>query len=143
MKVMENDTMGVRKEPLVDDATLDRLMAQIDVEGLELLGPDGVWTELTSRIMNRVLEAERTDHLGCETGDPVGRGADNICNGYSDKTVLTDAGAVPLKVPRDRNGTYEPTLVCEASTSVERVQRCRDLVGGLGYKHPRRSSPSR
>ena len=28
--------------PLIDDATLDRMMAQVDAEGLELLGPDGV-----------------------------------------------------------------------------------------------------
>jgi putative transposase len=111
MNMTENDTMTVRKEPLVDDATLDRLMAQIDAEGLELLGPQGVLTELTSRIMNRALEAERTDHLGYEAGDPAGRGAENIRNGYSDKTVLTDAGAVPVKMPRDRNGTFEPKLV--------------------------------
>jgi hypothetical protein len=96
MNMTENDTMTVRKEPLVDDATLDRLMAQIDAEGLELLGPQGVLTELTSRIMNRALEAERTDHLGYEAGDPAGRGAENIRNGYSDKTVLTDAGAVTI-----------------------------------------------
>lgn len=111
MNMTEYDTMTVSKEPLVDEATLDRLMAQIDAEGLELLGPSGVLTELTSRIMNRALEAERSDHLGYEAGDPAGRGADNIRNGYSDKTVLTDAGAVPVRVPRDRNGTFEPKLV--------------------------------
>lgn len=38
-------------DPVVDEAMLERLMAQIDANGLELLGPDGVLTELTSRIM--------------------------------------------------------------------------------------------
>lgn len=47
-------------KPSIDEATLDRLMAQVESEGLELLGPDGVLTDLTSRIMNRAMEAELT-----------------------------------------------------------------------------------
>jgi putative transposase len=98
-------------KPLVDDSVLDRLMARIDAEGLELLGPDGVLTELTSRIMNRAMQAELTDHLGYETGDPAGHGSGNNRNGTTPKTVLTDAGAIPVSVPRDRNGEFEPQLV--------------------------------
>jgi putative transposase len=98
-------------KPLIDDSALDRLMAQIDAEGLELLGPDGILTELTSRIMNRAMQAELTDHLGYEAGDPAGRGSGNNRNGTSPKTVLTDAGAIPVSVPRDRNGEFEPQLI--------------------------------
>lgn len=97
--------------PVIDEATLDRLMAQIDAGGLELLGPDGVLTELTSRIMNRAMQTELTDHLGYEAGDPAGRGSGNNRNGTSPKTVLTDVGAVPVQVPRDRNGEFEPKLI--------------------------------
>ncbi len=32
-------------------------------------------------------------------------------NGSSAKTVLTDAGSIPVMVPRDRNGTFEPKLI--------------------------------
>ncbi len=39
--------------PGLDEATLDALMARIEDEGLELLGPDGILTGLTSQIMNR------------------------------------------------------------------------------------------
>lgn len=99
------------REGVIDAGVLDRLMAQVASEGLELLGPDGVLTELTSRIMNRALEIEMTDHLGYEKGDPAGWGSGNNRNGTTPKTVLTDAGAVPVAVPRDRNGEFEPTLV--------------------------------
>lgn len=51
-----------------------------------------------------VLDVERSDHLGYERGDPAGRGSGNSRNGTSPKTVLTDAGAIPLEIPRDRNG---------------------------------------
>jgi len=110
MATKDNDTrFGL--PPLIDDATLDRLMAQVDAEGLELLGPDGVLTELTSRIMNRAMQTELTDHMGYEPGDPAGWGSGNNRNGSSAKTVLTDAGSIPVTVPRDRNGTFEPKLI--------------------------------
>jgi len=99
------------RAPVIDDDLIDKLMAQVDAEGVELLGPDGVLTDLTKRIMERALDVERTDHLGYERGDPAGVGSGNSRNGSSPKTVLTDAGAVPLDVPRDRNGTFEPMLV--------------------------------
>ena len=110
MTITESDMKQV-PGPVIDEATLDRLMAQIDADGLELLGPDGVLTELTSRIMNRAMQTELTDHLGYEAGDPAGRGSGNNRNGTSSKTVLTDAGAVPVSVPRDRNGDFEPRLI--------------------------------
>ena len=110
MTITESDMKQV-PGPVIDEATLDRLMAQIDADGLELLGPDGVLTELTSRIMNRAMQTELSDHLGYEAGDPAGRGSGNNRNGTSSKTVLTDAGAVPVSVPRDRNGEFEPRLI--------------------------------
>ncbi len=33
--------ISVVDKPVIDDATLDRLMAQVDRDGLELLGPTG------------------------------------------------------------------------------------------------------
>lgn len=114
--------------PVLDEATLDELMARIDQDGLELLGPEGVLTEITSRIMNRSLETEMTDLLGYERGDPAGEGSGNNRNGYYDKTVLTDAGAIPLRVPRDRNGEFEPKLVPKHQ---RRLGGFNDMICGL------------
>jgi len=112
----------------LDEATLGELMAQIQDEGLELLGPDGVLTALTSQIMNRVLDVELTDHLGYEKGDPAGHGSGNNRNGHSPKTVKTDAGAVPILVPRDRNGSFEPKLVPKHQ---RRLGEFNDMICGL------------
>ena len=127
MTTTESEIETVAK-PLIDEATLDRLMAQVESEGLELLGPDGVLTELTSRIMNRAMEAELTDHLGYEPGDLAGHGSGNNRNGTSPKTVLTDAGAIPVKVPRDRNGDFEPKLVPKHA---RRLEGFNDIVLSL------------
>ena len=117
-----------RTGPVIDDDTVDRLMAQVDAEGLELLGPDGVLTELTSRIMNRALEAEMTDHLGYEKGDIAGWGSGNVRNGTYSKRILTDAGGIPIAVPRDRNGTFEPQLIPKRQ---RRISGFNELVIGL------------
>ena len=99
---------------------VDRLMAKVDAEGLELLGPDGVLAEVTKVILERALDEELTDHLGYERGDPAGRGSGNNRNGHSQKTVLTELGAVDLEVPRDRNGTFDPKIVPKHARRLER-----------------------
>src|SRR5680860_725596 len=73
---------------MISDEELDRLMDRVDAGGLELLGPEGVLTELTSRIMNRAMDVELSDQLGYERGDPAGRGSGNNRNGTSPKTCL-------------------------------------------------------
>lgn len=113
---------------LIDDAALAKLMDKIESEGLELLGPDGVLTEITSKIMKLALEAERTAHLGYEHGDRAGWGSGNSRNGTSAKTVLTDAGPIPVDVPRDRNGTFEPKLIGKHQ---RRLEGFNDIVIGL------------
>ena len=106
-----SDGSASKKESLLSPEALDELMAKVDANGLELLGPDGVLADLTKRIIERALDDERTYHLGYERGDPAGRGSGNSRNGSYPKTVLTDIGAVDIEVPRDRDGTFEPKLV--------------------------------
>jgi putative transposase len=44
-------------------------------------------------------------------GGAAGRGSGNSRNGAYDKTVVTEIGEVGLRIPRDRQGTFEPTVV--------------------------------
>ena len=111
MTTTDGEMMDEPVRPVIDDELVDRLMAQVDAEGLELLGPEGVLTELTSRVLSRGLEVEMTDHLGYERGDPTGWGSGNNRNGSYPKTVQTDAGTVPVEMPRDRNASFEPRLI--------------------------------
>jgi putative transposase len=81
---------------------------------VELLGPNGLLSQVTKAVLERALAEEMTDHLGYERHDPAGPGSGNSRNGITPKTVLTDFGAVDLAVPRDRNGTFEPRIVRKA-----------------------------
>ena len=110
---MNTDSDEAREpvRPVIDESLIDRLMDQVDAEGLELLGPNGVLTELTSRVLSRGLEVELDGHLGYEKGDPSGWGSGNNRNGSYEKVVNTDAGSVPVVVPRDRDSSFEPRLI--------------------------------
>jgi hypothetical protein len=66
---------------VIDESLIDRLIHQVDARGLELLGPDGALTELTSRILFRGLEVELTSISATEKGDPAGWGSGNYRNG--------------------------------------------------------------
>jgi len=62
-------------------------------------------------VLEAGLEAEMTDHLGYAKHDPAGRDGGNSRNGTRAKTLLTDVGPIPLEVPRDRDGSFDPKLV--------------------------------
>uniref|UniRef100_UPI000584C4B1 transposase n=1 Tax=Nocardia araoensis TaxID=228600 RepID=UPI000584C4B1 len=63
------------------DALAEQLLDRADADSAQLLGPDGLLTQLTQRVLNRALDAELTEHLGYEKGDPAGRGSGNNRNG--------------------------------------------------------------
>jgi transposase-like protein len=49
----------------------------------------------------------------------VGRGSGNSRNGSYAKTVTTDVGPVELRVPRDRNATFDPVTVPKGQRRLE------------------------
>ena len=77
----------------------------------DLLGEGGVVRQLTARLLERVLEAEMTDHLGYEKHNRAGQNTGNSRNGKGNKTLRIDSGEIPIAVPRDRNGDFEPQIV--------------------------------
>ena len=63
-------------------------------------------------MLETALNQEMTEHLGHDKHGPAGNEAGNVRNGTRPKTVLTEAsGQVPIEVPRDRAGTFEPQIV--------------------------------
>jgi hypothetical protein len=105
--------------PLVDEELADQLLDRALAEGAELLGPDGLLSQVTKAVLERALAEEMTSHLGYGKHDPAGRGSGNSRNGTTPKTVLTEAGSVDLAVPRDRNGTFAPQIVRKGQTRLK------------------------
>ena len=53
------------------------------------------------------------EHLGDEKHAADGRGSGNSRTGTSAKTLKTEQSALPLEIPRDRRGDFEPQLVAK------------------------------
>lgn len=90
---------------------LDEVMAKIDTGQLQITGQGGFLQEMVKAVLERGLQTELTEHLGYDKGDLAGRLLPNARNGFSSKTVSSEVGDVPLAIPRDRDGTFVPTLV--------------------------------
>lgn len=107
---------AVPSVPLVSDESAMRdwateLVARARAEGVELTGDNGLLTGLVRQVLQTGLEVEMSDHLGYERHATEGRGSGNNRNGTTPKTVTTEIGKVDLRVPRDRNATFEPQTV--------------------------------
>jgi putative transposase len=88
-------TMTITKE------LLDELLSGVE-NANDLLGDKGLMKELKVRLMERMLGAELTEHLGYEPhGEPTSEQT-NRRNGATRKVLKGNDGAVPIEIPRDR-----------------------------------------
>ncbi|WP_063360019.1 IS256 family transposase [Pseudoalteromonas luteoviolacea] len=69
---------------------------------------------LTKVTVEAALNAELDEHLGYRKN---GKSSSlNSRNGYSNKTIVTEDGAIDIETPRDRLSTFEPLLVKKQQT---------------------------
>ena len=71
--------------------------------GKPLEGKDGALTPLIKRLIEASMEGEMDSHLG--------ESRPNRRNGKGKKKIKTSHGDVDIRTPRDRDGSYSPTLI--------------------------------
>ncbi len=111
---MSGATMSKKKHD-VPEELLAGLLANYQ-KPEDLIGEEGLLKHLTKLVVERALEAEMTDHLGHGKNEPVANQAGNTRNGKSKKTLKGEFGELPIDVPRDRNGSFEPQLIPKHQT---------------------------
>jgi putative transposase len=77
---------------------------------------------LTAETIQEVLEGELENELGYSKYDYKNKLTDNSRNGYSKKTVQSSQGEIELKIPRDRNGEFEPELVKKHQMDISSIE---------------------
>ncbi len=82
----------------------------------DLIGEHGLLKQLTKALVERALHAEMAEHLGHGKNEPVENVTGNTRNGTSQKTLQGDFGKLPIDIPRDRHGNFEPQLIPKHQT---------------------------
>lgn len=100
------------------------LMRQL-IEERGIRDMDGVHAlvkELTAGLIQECMDAELEEELGYSRYDYKNKRTDNSRNGSYSKTVSSSQGEIDLKVPRDRNGDYEPQIVKKHQMDVSEIE---------------------
>ena len=83
--------------------------------------------EITSQLMKVILEsslnAEMDCHLGYSKHDKAKHPRQNTRNGFSNKTLKSEAGELDIKTPRDREASFEPKIVPKGKTRLEGFEK--------------------
>jgi transposase-like protein len=97
--------------------------------GQAITGKDGVLAPLIKQLTEAALEGELDSHIANDV-------VPNRRNGKTKKTVKSSSGSFELETPRDRAGTFEPTVVKKYQTSVsDEIESKMLSMYGLGMSY--------
>ena len=80
--------------------------------------------EMFRDVVQTAMEVELDEELGrerCQRAEAL-ETAPNYRNGYSRKTVKTQLGEIEIKVPRDRNSSFEPKIIGKYSRNADGME---------------------
>ena len=77
----------------------------------DLIGKDGLVAKMLRPMMQELLDAEMTEHLGYPKHDQSGNLSGNSRNGSYSRNLRSSDGSFSLEMPRDRSGTFESRTV--------------------------------
>jgi transposase-like protein len=108
----------------------------------DFFGKEGVFAKLFATTLEQMLEGEMTEHLGYEPYEAAGRNSGNNRNGHYPKKVRTSTGQTSVRVPRDRNGEFEPQVLAKSAGNTNELEEkilamyargmsTRDIAGTL------------
>jgi len=72
--------------------------------------------------IQEMLEAELEDDLGYSRYDYKNKATTNSRNGYSKKRLKSNYGKTDIKIPRDRDGDFEPKIVKKNQTTLPSIE---------------------
>jgi transposase-like protein len=84
----------------------------------DFFGKEGIF----ARLLEQMLEAELSEHLGYEPYEAKGRNSGNSRNGYYGKKVRTSTGDTTIQVPRDQNSEFAPQIIGKYSNNTNELE---------------------
>ena len=97
-----------------------QILANYDIKNAQDV--QDVLKQIFGPIFESMLKGEMQNHLGYEKHERNEENTGNFRNGYSAKTIKTSLGEVPISIPRDRQGTFEPQIVKKHQRDVTSIE---------------------
>lgn len=94
---------------------------------------DQVKEQLLKRGIESLLQAEMTAHLGYQKGGSILE--NNQRNGFSEKTIKTQNGEHRIKIPRDREASFDPVIVPKHQSISQELEDCIQLLYAKGMSN--------
>ena len=77
----------------------------------DLMCKYGAIKKLLKSSLENILESKLSSHLGYTRHSPLGNNSGNNRNGKTYKTIKTDQGQIDIKIPRDRQSSFDPVVI--------------------------------
>ncbi len=118
---MDTLTMAKRKKQLAPNELLAReIIARYQPKTVQDM--QDALKDIFGPMFEAMLQGEMNSYLGYQNNERGEKSSSNRRNGYTKKTLKTTGGEVPIQVPRDREGTFEPTVVPKRKRDVSDIE---------------------
>ena len=118
---MEGITLMAKHEKTPEELFAEQFVKQLQPKTVEDV--ENGLKSIFGPIFESMLQGELTSHLGYDSNDHQPKETTNRRNGSTKKTLKSSVGEIPIKSPRDRDGTFEPVLVPKRKTDISGLEQ--------------------
>lgn len=112
--------MGRKKESATGENLAKQIIEQYNPKSVADM--QNALKDIFGPMFEAMLQGEMNSHLGYESNDHGAKSTDNRRNGYTSKKIKTSSGEVDIKVPRDRDSSFDPKLVPKRQKDVSEIE---------------------
>lgn len=117
---MEGTTLMAKREKTPQEIFADKFVSELQPKTVEDV-EEGL-KSIFGPIFESMLKGELSAHLGYESNDHNPKETSNRRNGSTDKTLKSTFGEIPIKSPRDRDGSFNSKLIPKRQTDISGIE---------------------
>lgn len=116
--------MEEKQKNIAEEEAMNKLVKEILKNGdvKTVFDVESKLKQSFGKVIQSMLEAEMTEHLGHKKYEYSQENEENYRNGSSKKKVKSNLGELELDIPRDRNGEFEPVIIPKHSRDISNIE---------------------
>ena len=118
---MKGTTLMAKKEKTPQEIFAEQFVAELQPKTVEDV--ENGLKSIFGPIFESMLKGELSAHLRYESNDHKPKDTTNRRNGSTKKTLKSSAGEIPIKSPRDRDGTFNSQLIPKRQTDISSIEQ--------------------